>query len=241
MKETEALVRLQEIDLELMRHKRTLANMPQAKKLQAVIAARKKLAGEMSKLMGLRKDAQMDVDDNESSCARLKEIVEETQEKYTSGEVGYREVANLESQLTDLAKRIEKLEFKRKALDARLEKVTSAEKNAHTIDQRLQDEGAALVKSLKEGSANLEREMRELSAEREEVVSCISEDVLARYAEASKRFGGLAVETVRVNQPSVCRVTIPASSYGDIRRGPSITECPYCHRMLVTDGMFDVN
>lgn len=241
MKETEALVRLQEIDLALMRDKRTLANMPQTKRLQAAVAARKKLAGEISKLVGLRKDAEMDLEENESNHRQLAETVAEVQEKYTSSTVSYRELADLEAQLTDLAKRMEKLEFRHGDLVARLDKVRGAEQNARSIDEKLRAEGAAQLKALKEQAADIERDMQELEAEREVVTQSISDEVMARYQQAARRFDGLAVETVRVNQPSVCRVTIPPSSYGDIRRGPSITECPYCHRLLVTDGMFDVS
>lgn len=240
MKETDALVRLQEIDLSLMRGKRTLANMPQTKKIHAVAAARKKLAGELSKLIGLRKDAEMDLEENESNHSQLEEVVEEIQEKYGSGTLTYREVADLESQLTSLAKRLEKLEFKHGNLVARLDKVRAAENNARTLDQRLQDEGAAQEQALKEHTADIRSEMAALSAERETVCESITPEVLAKYDAAANRFSGLAVETIRGNQPSICRVTIPPSSFGDIRRGPSIAECPYCHRILVTDGIFDV-
>ena len=241
MKETEALVRMQEIDLAIMRDKRTLANMPQAKKLQAVAAARKKVASELSKIVGLRKDAQMDVEDNETAHSRFEEDATEIRQKYESGTLGYREVTDLETQLTNIAKRIEKLEFQHDDLVARLNKVQEAEKNALSIDQKLKDEGASLLKSLKEQAADIEQEMKDLTEEREEVRKHITAKVLDRYDAASKRFGGMAVETLRGNQPSICRVTIPPSSFSDIRKGPSITECPYCHRMLVTDGMFDLN
>ena len=241
MKETEALVRVQEIDLAIMRNKRALANMPQAKKLQAVAAARKKVASELSKIVGLRKDAQMDVDDNESAHSRFEEDATTIRQKYESGTLGYREVADLETQLTNIAKRIEKLEFQHDDLVARLKKVQEAEKNALSIDQKLKDEGAVLLRSLKEQTADIEQETKDLLEEREEVRKSITNKVLDLYDQASKRFGGMAVEKMRGNQPSICRVTIPPSSFSDIRKGPSITECPYCHRMLVTDGMFDLD
>jgi predicted nucleic acid-binding Zn-ribbon protein len=240
MKETDALVRLQEIDLAVMRDKRLLANMPQTKKLNAVMAAQKKLSGELSKLVGLRKDAEMDLEDNEANHQKYLNMTAEVQEKYTSSTVGYRELADLESQLTYFAKRIEKLEFQHKDLLARAEKVRGAETNARALDKRLREEGRALVDSLKEQATAIEQEIENLTKEREEVVTHLSEKNLAWYAEASKRFQGLAVETLRGSQPSVCRVTVPASSFGDIRRGPDIVECPYCHRILVTDGMFDL-
>ncbi len=241
MKETEALVRMQEIDLALMRDKRMLANMPQAKKLQAVSAARKKVASELTKIVGLRKDAQMDLDENESTHLELEEEATAIRQRYESETLGYREISDLESQLTTIAKRIEKLEFKHKDLVARLQKVQKAERNALTVDEQLKAEGAAQLRSLKEQCADIEREMAALTAEREEVRGEVSSKVLERYDKAMERFGGMAVETLRGNQPSICRVTVPPSSFADIRKGPSIAECPYCHRILVTDGMFDLD
>ncbi|MDO4797400.1 MAG: C4-type zinc ribbon domain-containing protein [Coriobacteriales bacterium] len=238
MRETDALVRVQEIDLALMRYKRTLGDMPQTKKLHAIRAARKKVASQLSKIVGQRKDLQMDLEENERAHARLEEIVEETQLRFEEGETGYRELANLESQLTSLAKKLEKREFQRKELLARLDKVQTAERNARAMDARLEEEAQAQTRSYKEQTANIERDVRMLVHEREQVVASISEDVLKRYDAAVRRFGGLAVETLTGNKPSVCRVSIPPSSFGDIRRGPDITECPYCHRLLVCDHMF---
>lgn len=238
MKETEALVRIQQIDLAVMRNKRKLANMPQAKRVQAVVAARKKLATQISKIVGQRKDAQMDLDENEAAHASLKEDVSEIQRKYAEGAAGYRELADLQAQLTSLAKRMEKLEFMHPKLEERLLKIQVAEQNALDMDKRLRDEGTALIESLKRDSADVEADLKSLAKERAAIVGNLSDEVLGRYEESAKRFGGLAVETLRGNQPSVCCVTIPPSSFGDIQRGPAITTCPYCHRMLVTDGMF---
>ena len=238
MGETEALLRLQEIDLTLMRHKKTLSAMPQMQKVKAAQTARKKLASQMRQIVGERKDAEMDLEENESRQLRLHEIVEETQAKFESGETGYRDLKNLEEQLTSLAKRIEKYEFQHKELLSRLERARKAEANARALDDKLCAEGEALVESLREQTADIERDVRILSLERETVLASITPEVRARYDASVKRFGGLAVERLRGNVPSVCRVTVPPSVFGDIKRGPAIAECPYCHRMLVTDGMF---
>lgn len=238
MKETDALVRVQEIDLALMRHKKTLQSMPQTKKIQAIRAARKKLASQISKIVGQRKDVEMDLEENEQSHLRLEEIVTEVQDKFDASTAGYREVNDLESQLTSLAKRIEKREFQHTELVSKLEKITSAEKNAREMDERLVAEAQAQQDAYHTQTASIERDVRMLLNERKQVVESITPEVLARYEAAARHFGGLAVETLRGNKPSICRVAIPPSSFGDIRRGPSITECPYCHRMLVSDGMF---
>ena len=78
--------------------------------------------------------------------------------------------------------------------------------------------------------------MRVLATERKNVMADISDDVAQRYAKAAKRFGGLAVERLRGNMPTTCRVKLQQGIFGELMRGPIITECPYCHRMLVTEG-----
>lgn len=50
MTEAQALVRLQEIDLDMLRLASTLAAMPQQKKIQAIGRARKKVQSEQTKI-----------------------------------------------------------------------------------------------------------------------------------------------------------------------------------------------
>ena len=56
---------------------------------------------------------------------------------------------------------------------------------------------------------------------------------------AAKRFGGLAVEKLEGNVPSVCRVKLQPSLFSDLKHAGSIAECPYCHRLLVTEEVAD--
>ena len=57
MSESEALLRLQDIDLELMRLHATLDKMPQRAKLAAINKAERKLATQLKIIIGQRKDA----------------------------------------------------------------------------------------------------------------------------------------------------------------------------------------
>lgn len=241
MKETEALVRLQEIDLELMRYRRTLGSMPQARKVEAARLARKKLAGQISQIVGQRKDCEMEIEDNEAHHARLEQTVGEVQGSYEERARDYRGVQDLETQLTALAKGLEKLEFRHGELEGRLEKLRRAESNARGLDARLVEEEESQAASLREETAGIRQRVESLVQERDHCLRNISDDVRRRYEAAFKHFGGLAVETLRGNVPSVCRVQLQPAAFGDVKRGPAITECPYCHRMLVTEGMFDAD
>ena len=207
MSESEALVRLQQIDIELMRLHRTLDAMPQAAKLAAIAKAQRKLQSQLTLIVGQRKDAEMDVAENQRKHDETLKKIQHVQEKL---EHAY----------------LEKSEV--------LDKVTRAEKNARDLALKLDAEKAATQESFEQDSADLRAEVRKLEAERKQAEAEITVDVLDRYEKASKRFGGLAVEYLRGNVPSVCRVKLPPADFGKLSRGPEITECPYCRRMLVT-------
>lgn len=238
MSESQALLRLQEIDLQLMRDSHALRQMPQQKRLAALAQAKKKLKSELQKIVGQRKDAQMELDDNEERHIRLLHIMDEVRGK--AQESGYREVGDIESQLTSLAKKVEKLEFAHGELQASLGKLEKAEANARALGDRLDSEGEELEASYKRDSADIMARVRELARERKAVLAQLSPQTVRTYDEKSKRFGGLAVERLQGNVPSVCRVKLQPSQYGDLRRaGEPIAECPYCHRMLVVEGALD--
>ena len=57
MSEATALLRLQEIDLELMRSKKVAQDLPQRAKVEAARAAVKKVMGELTKIIGQRKES----------------------------------------------------------------------------------------------------------------------------------------------------------------------------------------
>ena len=238
MKETEALLGLQKIDLELMRYAKTLRAMPQTKKIDAAKLARKKIASQLAKIVGQRKDCEMEIEDNEAEHQRMADKTAEIQAAYEGGQATYREVQDLERNLTSLAKHREKLEFSHRELVAKLDKLKLAENTAHAVDDRLQEEVAALEESFRQDTADIAAKVAELKQEREHCLRNMSDSVKADYEAAFKRFGGLAVESLNGNVPSICHVQLQPSQFGDIKKGPEITECPYCHRMLVTADMF---
>ena len=128
MSEATALLRLQEIDLELMRSKKVAQDLPQRAKVEAARAAVKKVMGELTKIVGQRKDIEIELQDHEEDKVYYADKVTEIQESVSNGT--YRDAQNFEAALATLAKRIEKAEFDSNALVGQLETVERAEKNA---------------------------------------------------------------------------------------------------------------
>ncbi len=228
------LFKLQEVDLELLKHASTLSAMPQRKRLQTIELAARKVATELKGIVGQRKDAETEIADAEEALEHYREKTAEVQAAADAGEHTHREIRDFEQQLTSLAKRIEKSEYTLRPLRERLEKLELAERNARTTAERLEAERSATESALSEGTASLRAEIVRLSRERDELAGSLSPELLERYEAARKRFKGLAVERLRGNVPSVCRVKLQPSSFHDLAQGEEITECPYCHRILVT-------
>ena len=236
MQESQALLRLQDIDLELIRLNGQLNSMPQQKKLAAIAAAKKNLASKLKAIVGQRKDAEIDLEDNEAAHQKTVDRVSEVQAEAQDRAQDFRGIRDLEAHLTALAKQLEKLEFKHSELETNLERLMKAEQNARDLDAKLDEERASQQESYERASSDLMAQVRQLAVERKAVLGDISDDVAETYAKAAKRFGGLAVERLRGNMPTTCRVKLQQGIFGELMRGPVITECPYCHRMLVTEG-----
>ena len=230
----DTLVRLQEVDLELLKHASTLSAMPQRKRLQTIELAARKVATELKGIVGQRKDAETEIADAEEALAHYREKTAEVQAAADAGEHTHREIRDFEQQLTSLAKRIEKSEYTLRPLREQLERLERAEKNARATSERLEAERTATETALADGSSSLRAEIVRLSHERNDLAGRLAPELLERYEVARKRFKGLAVERLRGNVPSVCRVKLQPSQFHDLSQGEEITECPYCHRILIT-------
>ncbi len=232
MSEASALLRLQEIDLELMRAKKNAEALPQRQKVAAARAAAKKVAGELTKIVGQRKDLEIELADLEDSKKFFSEKVTEIQSG--SYDQDFRSAQDMEFNLATLAKKLEKCDYDTEHLLPRLETVERAEKNARALADKLEREEAAQLASFKQAMDEITAQVKSLAAERERIVASLPGSLVASYEAARKRFGGVAVETLVGNRPSACRVALQPSSFTDIRRsGSEVTTCPYCKRILV--------
>lgn len=237
MNDYEALLRLQQIDLELMRDSRRLKAMPQQKRIAAADAAKRKVAGELTKIVGQRKDAELELQDAEAEHEHLMQKTDEVRALAQEGD--YRQASSIEQQLTSLAKKMEKIEFNYKETSDRLKRLQKAERNARDLDAKLDEERTAQQASFERDTADIMARVRQLADERKRMVAALDGDTLARYDAAAKRFGGLAVEKLEGNVPSACRVKLQPSLFSDLKHAGSIAECPYCHRLLVTEEVAD--
>lgn len=231
MSEAKALLRLQELDIEYSKLKNKAENLPQKEKANTLRSNAKKVASELTKIVGEKKDIEMDLSELEVHKKYVEDKVTEVQ---ATNCANHRESIELERSLSTLAKKLEKIDFETNQLLERLEKVETAEKNAREVAKRLAVEEQNVISSYKSDLAAIAKQVENVTKERTETIAQISQENLNLYVAARKRFGAIAVETIIGNKPSFCHVALQKRSYAEIRRAKSdITTCPYCKRILV--------
>ena len=192
MSNGENLLSLQEVDIELSQLKDKLALLPElkdlAKKRRALAAAKE----ELLKVVALRKDAETDLADLAEEEAEYRRRVDEAQKSVDSSD--YHRVQNLEIELSNLAKWLDKVAFDQRSCTARLEETSAREQKGREFIEKLE---AAIIRSGKAARAaatDLQNDIAELERRREKLIRQLPDSLHEAYAVASKQFRGLGVE-----------------------------------------------
>lgn len=226
------LLSLQDVDLKLMRIASTLEALPQRDIVAKADRATRRYRSELLKLTGQHKDIEMDIAELEERLAHYRDKTTEVQ-VLAAECTTHRELTDFERQLTSLAKQVEKCEFGLVPLRKQCDEVAAQKAQCEQVLAQLAAKRTEALASFEQEASELKGQYQTLTKEREELCSQLDEQLLETYQRASKRFGGLAVEQLQGNVPSICRVTLRPSQYHDVKQNAGITECPYCHRMLI--------
>ena len=229
-----SLLKLQQIDLELARTKNELANMPELKELASKRKTYTKLKAELTKLYAQRKDLDIELDDLETSEVQTRQAVTAAQNRVIDRS-DYHEVQDLENELGILAKRLDKIAFTRKDVEKAHKEAVAKEQKAQVIIAKFEDGVKADAVAARAKATDLQTKIADAEKERTALAATLPTEVLTDYERLLKRFGGLAVETIKGNIPTICHTALQASSMSDLHHEGEITHCPYCHRILVLE------
>lgn len=226
------LLTLQDIDLELERQNKALNELPILAELAKKRSSYTRLKSEATKLFAERKDAQIAVEDlEEAEKACLADI--ETAQSRPLDAGNYRQMQDLEVELSLLAKRLEKIEFERPSALAALDEARAKETKLLEYIKRFEAGIVADTRSAREQATAIKEEISAFDQKREHLFNQLPADAQELYTKASLRFKGMGVEKLQGHVPSVCRTSLQPASMDQLRRATDIAECPYCHRILV--------
>lgn len=226
------LLALQETDLALARDKASLADMPEIKQLAAKRKTYLKLKNEMTKIYAQRKDLDIELEDLDRMQREAEEGIAAAQERGIDSS-DYHQVQDLEIELSNYAKQLDKVAFNRKDVEDRRKKAVAREEHAQEVIKQYEQGVISETKAAREKAAQLQESISAGEKERTALAATLDHDVLVRYEASLKRFRGLAVERLVGNMPSVCRMALQASSMSDLKHEGEVATCPYCGRMLI--------
>ena len=228
------LLALQRTDLDIARAEGELAELPVLRELAKKRKSLARLKAEAVKLLGERKDAQTDLADLDAEEASCHEAVAAAQAR-PADPSDYHRVQELEEELSSIAKRLDRASFLRAGAEDRLAAAEEKERRLADYIERFEKGVLADARTAREEAGELQGRIADLKSERERTASSLPAEALAAYGRASERFRGLAVESLEGEVPSICRTKLQPASLDRLRRGDSVAECPYCHRILVVD------
>jgi predicted nucleic acid-binding Zn-ribbon protein len=228
------LLDLQARDLGLVRAHKRLDEMPEKR---AILAARHKIA-EIETLLERTERVERVLDaavrKHEDESARIGEKIDHEQAKLLSGEVTHpKELQNISRELASLAKQREALDSdilahmeKRETAQQQSDKVQGAIKNGRAKE-------AEMVADFQHKGSDLLGEIEGLKKERDALAAKLPADVRATYTKLLETKHGVAVGLLEGKSCSACRIELPGERLEALRRGPEISECPSCHRLLI--------
>ena len=232
MEEARALLELQQVDLQIVRDRRSLEAIPEGKQVQEVRAKLKELARRTTKIRGLLKDQTMEKEDNAGRRRTLTDRVEEiTQANAESSD--FRKITNNNAELDRLAKRLEKIDFNAGKIAEELERLEGLMRQSEEVRAKLEASEAALVEAFKDKASGVREDLRRLMGERESLVASISAKLLKDYEARCKSHGLVGVASLEEGMCGGCRVQLQPSQLDSLRKGPDIATCPVCGRLLV--------
>lgn len=226
-----SLLELQEIDLTLMRDKEQLQNLPEIAELARRRKLYLKLKGDVTKLYAQRKDVEIDLQDLDVREQKLHEGVEQARREVDMDD--YRQVQQLEITLSDFAKKLDRVEFERKEAHGKLDSIQSDDATLAENIKKVENSIVAMTKQARTHAADIQEAIDKNERKRSMLFDSLDISVAKAYEKASKQFGHLAVEKLEGNVPSICRMSLQSSSMSDLRHADEVTECPYCHRLMV--------
>lgn len=233
--EIETLLRLQHVDMELLRSKKQLDELPQRSIILAARQKRGSIIEKQAKAAALRRETNkklIRITDEDASLAKKQQGVQAALE---AAQGDYRNVEARAKELDGLARRRGSLAEDLDKVSAEFEKIEGVEAQiAKALEELDAREAAAVASFQKEGGA-LKMGIMKLEEERARLEESVSKDVLSVYEKAAARSGGVAVSRLEGSRCGACRTNLEGGRLIELKSQAPLGTCPSCKRLLIIE------
>lgn len=230
--EPECLIELQELDVELIRSRKRLDELPEKRsilelraKLRDATVLRDKARLLVHKLEGEVKSRQ-----DENAMIHTKLAEEQVKVMATSD---HRAVQAITREMDGLKRRCDKLDMESLQF---VERIDKAQAQVDTIEEhlvKLAEKEATLIEQYKSVGGEIQAHIVAVEARRAKTASCVAPATLERYESVSASKGGVAVGRLVGSSCSACHMELPAERVQQLLAGPDVGTCPQCRRLIV--------
>ena len=227
------LLRMQQIDLDLMKAKKKLDELPQRATILAARQKKRTIEQKREQVAEMRARAEGMAAKLEAEDAELAEKQRRVQEAIDGSLGNYRNVEAHTKELNGFAKRRNALEVELTRLGEELAKIEGVQSQvSQALAEVDKQEAAAIVSFQREGGA-LQAEIARMSADREGMSAELSPELRDTYNRTASRTGGVAVGLLTEGRCGVCRTVIDGGRLIDLKAEAPLGTCPHCKRLLV--------
>ncbi|MGN0302026.1 MAG: zinc ribbon domain-containing protein [Anaerotardibacter sp.] len=231
--ELDTLKRLQEVDGELVRLEKELANLPQ---YAAIADTRKKLADIVAKkvqVQDMLDEAEEKFEALEKEDEELIERQHEAEKNLEENQADYRMVKNYTNDLNTIAKQREKLSVKIQAVENQLNKINPVMKQIMAACVAHEQKEKELIVSFKQEGGALQNRIVAAKKLRKELAESLSGEVLKVYEQKKNVCGPIALAVVENGSCSACRMKFDVGRMSMVKQDAPLSTCPGCRRLLI--------
>lgn len=227
------LLRMQQTDLELMKAKKKLEELPQRAAILSVRQKMRAIGQKRDQVAELHAQAEAKAAKLEAEDADLADKQRRVQETIDGSRGDYRNVEAHSKELGGFAKRRNTLEEELTKLGEELAKIEGVQDQVSRALAELEKQEAAAIASFQREGGALQTEIARMSAEREGMSAGLSPDLRDTYNRTAARTGGVAVGLLTEGRCGVCRTVIDGGRLIDLKAEAPLGTCPHCKRLLV--------
>lgn len=232
MSESDALLTLQSIDLDIIRAKKRLDELPEKRAILAARAKLREVSGLREKAGTLLRKLESELKVRQDEITTLAEKIAHEQEQLMETS-DHRRVQAITREMDGFRRRTDKLEMESLQYMERIEKAISQMATVDAALEKLRDSEAALVERFKQVGGEVQAEIATLEADRARTAAGVSADLLARYETARETKGGIGVGRLEGETCTACHMSLPAERIRDLQEGADVGVCPQCRRLIV--------
>ncbi len=228
----QALLNLQECDTQIMRSKKELDELPEVKAIMECRAKRKEIKGKQDQVIEMSDEIEAKIAKLQKEEENVIKKIADLQAKLDSSS-DYRVTSSVTRDMDGQVKRQAGIA---KELDELLERQIKIDNLADQVAEMLERVNHSEqhhTEHFKEKGGAIRDRIASLEAERDTLLAQIDPAVAAKYEALRQEKNGIGLSRLEGEHCSICRSEILTGELNKLLKGPALSECPNCHRLMV--------